>query len=378
MLAINSVCRIAAWGTGALLLFGSTVVAPAGAAMPARDAAVVAASSKTPSDNALSSLLPNGGTGCGQQPASNLPPGLTGLTLSYSCDLPKLGKTAFAYAFAFDNASDYAKSLATFNTYKTIAPSVAGNRCPVKITTDFGIVPWRSSNYPARAGQDLECLLFLTTGAGTETTADYIWTIPSKNAIVEAEAHNLAMPRLDAWWKANAVKHATTSLVAVSGRQHASILVNAYPLGVTECGREAQSNLPTGMVGVVQDNNCSVPKLGPQSYFNAYVFDNTQDYLTSLVALNTYKGIDPTSSDNECPMASGFSDGVTQWHNSSFPVRSGQDLECTLAAVKVGAPNNIPDYIWTVPSENVILEAYGDPGATMQSLDTWWTHNSDT
>jgi uncharacterized protein YktA (UPF0223 family) len=378
MLSMKAVIRGSTWCVGALLLLGSAVASPVLAASPARYAAVVATASKTPGGAALSSLLPRGAADCGQQSAAQLVAGLTGLSVSYACNLPKLAKAAVAYAYAFDNAGDYTKSLAAFNTYKEIVPSWAGNHCPVKVPTDFGIIPWHSSNFPAIKGQGLECELYLTTGSGTKTTADYIWTLPSKNAILDVVVPGLPMPRLDAWWKANAVKQGNALLAPVSGRQHASTLVNAYPLDPTNCTPLSRSAVPPGLVGLVLTNYCSLPKLGPQSTFYAYGFDNTQDYLTSLEAYNAYKLIDPSKADNECPMASGFTNGVTQWHNSSFPSRSGQELECLLTAVAGGTVNNVPDYIWTLPSENVILEATGEPGMTMQAFDTWWTHNSDT
>ena len=141
MLSMKAVIGVSTWCVGALLLLGAAVASPALAASPARNAAVVATASKTPGGAALSSLLPRGAADCGQQSAAQLVVGLTGLSVSYACNLPKLAKSAVAYAYAFDNAGDYTKSLVAFNTYKEIVPSWGGNHCPVKVPTDFGIIP---------------------------------------------------------------------------------------------------------------------------------------------------------------------------------------------------------------------------------------------
>jgi hypothetical protein len=366
---MKAIGRVTAWCGASFLLLVTAAVSPA----------MAATADKTPGSTALTAMLPKGLTNCGKQTAGNLPAGLVGLSVSYSCSIPKLGKMATLFAYAFDNASDYAKSLVAYNALKNIVPSMAGNNCQVTVPTDFGVVPWHSSRYPTTKGQDVECDVFLTTGSGKKTTAEYIWTIPSKHVILEAVGYNsTSLTSLESWWKANSDKKVKASLAAVKGKQHASTLVNLFPTGATECTPQTRSVLPPGMVGVVLTNDCDLPKLGPQAVFYSYVFDNAQDYATSLAAYTSFKKIDPTTADNECPMAAGFGFGVTQWHNDLFPSRSGQLLECTTVALKAGGTNNVPDYIWTVPSENVLLEAAGVPGETMQNLDTWWTHNSNT
>ena len=73
--------------------------------------------------------------------------------------------------------------------------------------------------------------------------------------------------------------------------------------------------------------------------------------------------------------------GGQTWGNKSFPLRNGQDVQCLTVApgnAAAGVPNTIPDYIWTVPTKYVILEALGDPGSTMQHLNAWWSADADT
>lgn len=59
-----------------------------------------------------------------------------------------------------------------------------------------------------------------------------------------------------------------------------------------------------------------------------------------------------------------------------LPTRNGQILECEMGAANGKGTNNIPDYLWTLPTEHLILEAEADPGSTMQHLDAWWSSHS--
>jgi hypothetical protein len=374
--------RATAWIGAALFLAGSASVATATAAAASAPghAAAVASASKTPLNSALSSFVPHGASKCVAQSSSLFPPGMVGVAASIYCALPKLGTSGGFYSYAFNNGSDYAKSLAAYNAFKLIYPSVAGNVCPISIATDFGSVPWHSSNFPPRGGQVLECIM-IPTGKSTGAVPDYIWTVPSKHVFLEAVGNpGSTMRHLSAWWKADSVNGAKARSTAThaSGPPHASTLVALAPRGTADCVAQDRSNLPAGLVGLVQATYCVLPKLGAKSSYYAYVFDNATDYAVSVAAYNKYKTLDPATADDACPMAAGFTQGAVKWDNGSFPSRSDQILECIMVDEPTVGPGLVPDYVWTVPTKNVLLEAAGDPGSTMQSLDAWWTANSDT
>ena len=151
-----------------------------------------------------------------------------------------------------------------------------------------------------------------------------------------------------------------------------SALATLLPSGVARCNPITPSDIPPGLVGLVTTAICVVPKLGTDSFIRAFMFDNTGDYATGLNALNAFKSFVPTSPPVSCPTSNSSDNGTNPWGSSAFPMRSGQILEC-LTVGESGGSDNIPDYVWTLPTKNVIVEAQGDPGSTMQSLDAWWT-----
>jgi hypothetical protein len=146
----------------------------------------------------------------------------------------------------------------------------------------------------------------------------------------------------------------------------------------TSCTTVEPSEDPPGMVGVVDAITCDLPKLGSNSFVYGYLFDNASDYTASLNAYNTFKSIVPPTPGVGCPTSKNSDNGVESWSNKDFPARKGQILECTMVTTVGGTTNNVPDYIWTVPTKDVIIGATGNPGSSMQHLDTWWTADSDT
>ena len=154
----------------------------------------------------------------------------------------------------------------------------------------------------------------------------------------------------------------------------------------TNCAVLAQSGEPNGFVGVSSAIACDMPDLGSttaaapcptfcNSLF-AYQFDNGADYATSLDALNQSKNFDPGNPPVMCPTTNTIDNGTQEWSDKVYPLQSDQILECLMVETTNGGPNNVPDYIWTLPSKNVIFDALGDPGMSMQTLDTWWQNHS--
>jgi hypothetical protein len=135
-------------------------------------------------------------------------------------------------------------------------------------------------------------------------------------------------------------------------------LSSLLPPESDQCTASKTVDSPPGLVGLVDEDQCSLPNLGTQSYIHGYIFDNASDYTTSLNAINSFKGITPATPGVGCPTSSTSDNGVVQWNNGSFPTMSGQVIECTYDATSSRAKTNtIPNYVWTVPSQFVVLSA---------------------
>jgi hypothetical protein len=357
---------------GVCALLGSASVTAAGATVARQSSVVAVRDSKVPLNRTLTSLEPTGASRCSNQPKSEFPTGMVGVSASIFCDVTKLGTKSYFFSYVFDSAADYTTSVAAYNSYEAIYPSVAGNECPTNGQRDYGVLPWRSSNLPPKHGQVLECVY----ASGHDPI--YTWTVPSKRVLLYAVANpNSSMAHLNSWWKANAEKSAHGISAHAKGKAHLSTLAALAPSGLADCTIQTASKYVAGMTGVVASDYCTVPTLGTQSSFYSYVFDNASDYATSVAAYNTFKQIDPANPGGSgCPLSSGAVTGIVQWHSSTFPTLNGQNLECRMSASSSTGPGVIPDYIWTVPTKNVLMEVVGDPNSTMQTLDTWWTSHT--
>ncbi len=156
-------------------------------------------------------------------------------------------------------------------------------------------------------------------------------------------------------------------------------LAGLLPPESDNCSSSKTVSSPSGLVGLVDEENCSLPNLGKDSYVYGYIFDNAKDYQASLATYNAFKQIVPTTPGVGCPTSNDSDNGSVGWSNSAFPSRPDQVIECTMEATSSSATtNNIPDYVWTVPSKYVILSAFAAPGTSMQTLDTWWTNYANT
>jgi len=153
-------------------------------------------------DQALASLLPPESDKCTTSKTATSPPGLVGLVDLEQCRLPNLGSQSNVFAYIFDNASDYATSLAAYNKFKQITPATSGVGCPTPNTSDNGVVQWSSSTFPSQSGQVIECTFEASSPtAKTNTVPNYVWTVPSKFVIISAEGDpGSTMKHLDQWW----------------------------------------------------------------------------------------------------------------------------------------------------------------------------------
>jgi hypothetical protein len=156
-------------------------------------------------------------------------------------------------------------------------------------------------------------------------------------------------------------------------------LARLMPPESDQCSASKTVATPPGLVGLVDTEQCSLPNLGAQSHIFGYIFDNASDYTTSLNAINSFKEITPATPGVGCPTSNASDNGQVQWSNGAFPTMSGQVIECSMEATSSSATtNNVPNYVWTVPSKLVIFSAVADPGSTMQHLDQWWSKFAQT
>ena len=127
---------------------------------------------------------------------------------------------------------------------------------------------------------------------------------------------------------------------------------------------------PSGLIGLINALICS-PRNLPEGQLFAFQFDNEADYSTSLVALNKFKGFDPSTAGSVCPPGPGVQ-GLIGWHSDVFPVEPDQVLEC----LSVGTADSQPDYVWTYPTDNAFIDAQAAEHSTFADLGGWWAQDT--
>jgi len=147
-------------------------------------------------------------------------------------------------------------------------------------------------------------------------------------------------------------------------------LSQLLPSDVTASNCTQDQSPPKGLIGLASALICSPAHL-PGGQVFAFQFDNPTDYAASLTAFNTFKGFDPTNAGSTCPPGTNPQDS-TGWHNNAFPAMDGQILEC----LSVGTTDSQPDYIWTYPTENAIMDAQAAAATSFTALDSWWTQDA--
>jgi hypothetical protein len=125
------------------------------------------------------------------------------------------------------------------------------------------------------------------------------------------------------------------------------------------------------MRGVTSSLSCttSAHNIG----LSAFQYDNTADFQAGLARLNKLTGWNPSAAGKSCPPPAGSSTGQEGWHTLHNPkyktLRSDQILECY---PETGGDGRFL-YLWTLPTQRVILVA-GNPGsgASYTNLQKWW------
>jgi hypothetical protein len=177
----------------------------------------------------------------------------------------------------------------------------------------------------------------------------------------------------------NAVTTTTVGRTSTTGSATTSTTAQATtPQGVTPLAQLLPSDVdasvdcvhytsPANLTALSNSLSCSPKNLSGGQIF-AFQFNTPADYAAGLVALNKFKVFDSSTAGSSCPPGADSQDSIG-WHNNAFPSRSGQLLEC----LSVGANNIQPNYIWTYPTENAIIDAQGADNSTFTALDDWWT-----
>jgi hypothetical protein len=135
---------------------------------------------------------------------------------------------------------------------------------------------------------------------------------------------------------------------------------------VTRCDRAGS----LGMTGLTSRLACSTKTA--HVYLNGYQFDTPADYRAGLAHLNTVTGWNQSVAGNGCPPPSGSSIGREGWHTLHDPryksARPDQILECYTDPHVSG----LFLYLWTLPSQRVILLGGDSVSASYDYMQHWW------
>jgi hypothetical protein len=154
---------------------------------------------------------------------------------------------------------------------------------------------------------------------------------------------------------------------------------------VTAKAWEHQREVREALHTIVSDPQLGIPALSnPQAMSNLlkHLLPDAPQETSVLVAeaglaeLNLLTGFDAAAAGHGCPPPPGSTSGQSRWHsndNAGFGSRAGQILEC----YRYGRDTRIPVYLWTLPTQRVILVANDQArGATYASLGRWWSRLS--
>jgi hypothetical protein len=147
-------------------------------------------------------------------------------------------------------------------------------------------------------------------------------------------------------------------------------LQSLLPTDVSNC--MSFTDPPSGLNTATTNDMCDDTDLGQGSAVYGYQFATNGAYEAALLAYNNDKKFDQATASSNCPPTAGADEGQLTWHDQAGDTGL---LEC-LMVTGTAANTTDPDYIWTIPADNVIFEAIGPDNSTFQSLDTWWTNNA--
>ena len=104
----------------------------------------------------------------------------------------------------------------------------------------------------------------------------------------------------------------------------------------------------------------------------AYQFGTASEYTTGLSKLNTTTGWKSSAAGRHCPPPPGTTHARTLWHsnvNAKYRPRAGQILECYPFSHGAG----FLLYLWTLPTQRVIIIGFEFATGTFADLEKWWS-----
>ena len=172
--------------------------------------------------------------------------------------------------------------------------------------------------------------------------------------------------------------HTTTHPVTPSPRPTTGVasLTELLPGDIDDPASECSAHTPKfALTGEVQGLLCNDPGL-PNGSVEAYQMNSYASYLKSWDSFNKWWGFTSYTPGSACPPAGSdhlTAEGTTTWYDKYFPQRRGQVFECEWT----GTGNNPSDpaIVWTFPTENAFIIAWGGNNTAFSALQTWWTNN---
>ena len=157
----------------------------------------------------------------------------------------------------------------------------------------------------------------------------------------------------------------TTTSTTCPGCQHILALSTLLPRDTTDCQSIPDDKIPAGFVGWTATASCAAGNF-PNLHIYGYQFDSNSDYLAAISRFNQDVNFNPIKTGTTC---TSNQSGYLPWYSTTYPQVPGQIQECYQSS------SNTPAYIWTVPTQNTILEAIGPEGSTISAVHDWWNNN---
>ena len=164
----------------------------------------------------------------------------------------------------------------------------------------------------------------------------------------------------------------TTTSSTCTGCHQTLALSRLLPDDVTDCQSIPSEDVPEGLVGVTDTMTCTASNL-PKGRVFAYQFDSNPDYQAGISQFNNDVNFNPKDANRSAQTASctgSSKTGYLPWYSKIYPETAGQVQECYYQT-----SYNRPAYIWTVPTQNTILEAVGAGGSSLSTIHNWWYNN---
>jgi len=153
-------------------------------------------------------------------------------------------------------------------------------------------------------------------------------------------------------------------------------LTELLPGDIDDPASQCSAHTPKfALTGEVQGMLCNDPGL-PNGSVEAYQMNSYASYLKSWASFNKWWGFTSYTPGSACPPAGSdhlTAEGTTTWYDKYFPQRQGQVFECEWTGTG-NDPNN-PSIVWTFPTENAFIIAWGGDNMAFSALQTWWTNN---